>query len=133
MATKTVEEFWATGRRKEASARVCLRPGSGKVEVNGRPLDAYFATDVLRNYVTQPFQITGLADKFDVVANIAGGGSVGQTFALRHSIARALLLAQPELRPTLKAAGLLTRDARVKERKKYGQPGARKRFQFSKR
>lgn len=133
MATKTVEEFWATGRRKEASARVRLTAGSGKIEVNGRKLDDYFATDMLRSYVTQPLTITGTTGKFDILANIKGGGSVGQTFALRHGITRALMLAQPELRGTLKAAGLVTRDSRVKERKKYGQPGARARFQFSKR
>lgn len=133
MATKTVEEFWATGRRKEASARVRLTPGSGKIEVNGRKLEDYFATDMLRSYVTQPMTISGTTGKFDILANIKGGGSMGQTFALRHGITRALMLAQPELRGTLKAAGLVTRDARVKERKKYGQPGARARFQFSKR
>ncbi len=133
MATKTIEEFCAIGRRKEASARVRLRPGSGKIEINGRKLENYFPTDVLRHYVLQPQVITGTTDKYDVVANIAGGGQMGQAFALRHGISRALLLVQAELRATLKTAGLLTRDARVKERKKYGQPGARRRFQFSKR
>jgi len=131
--TKTVEEFWTVGRRKEASARVRLRHGSGKIEVNGRAFDSYFPKDVQRSYVLQPLTITGTTEKFDILANIVGGGTVGQTFALRHGIARALLLVQPELRAVLKASGLLTRDARVKERKKYGRPGARARFQFSKR
>lgn len=130
---KTIEEFWAVGRRKEASARVCLRPGSGKITVNGREFANYFPTEVLRNYVLEPLRVTGSAEKFDVIANIAGGGQMGQTFAMRHGVSRALLLVDPEQRGTLKTAGMLTRDARVKERKKYGQPGARKRFQFSKR
>jgi len=133
MMAKHVEEYWATGRRKEASARVRLRPGSGKIEINHRAFDNYFARDVLRSYVVQPLTITGMGEKFDVLASLNGGGPVGQAFALRHGIARALILAQPDLRGVLKASGLLTRDARVKERKKYGQPGARKRFQFSKR
>ena len=130
---RTTAENCAVGRRKEAVARVRLRAGSGKVEINGRTFENYFVTDVLRTYVTQPLTISGTIGKYDVVANLDGGGSVGQAFALRHGIARALIQAQPELRSVLKASGLLTRDSRVKERKKYGQPGARRRFQFSKR
>jgi len=130
---KSVQEYWATGRRKEASARVCLRAGSGKIQINRRAFENYFPSDVSRSYVTQPLVVTGMTDKFNISATIAGGGTVGQTFALRHGIARALIMVQPELRSVLKASGLLTRDARVKERKKYGQPGARARFQFSKR
>ena len=130
---KQVEEFCAVGRRKEASARVRIRLGSGKVEVNGRELNNYLPTDLLRQYVFQPMKITGTEGKYDVFVNVNGGGQVGQTFAIRHGITRALMLAQPEQRGVLKAAGLVTRDARVKERKKYGQPGARARFQFSKR
>ena len=130
---KQVEEFCAVGRRKEASARVRLRPGSGKIVVNGRDLDNYLPTDMLRQYVYQPLKITGTEGKYDILVNADGGGQVGQTFAIRHGITRALLKALPEQRGVLKAAGLVTRDARVKERKKYGQPGARRRFQFSKR
>ena len=127
------EEFWTVGRRKEASARVKLVPGSGKISVNDRTLEDYFTTQALRDYALQPMAVTGLAKKYDIQANIAGGGTVGQSGALRHGIARALILASPDLRAVLKQSGLLARDARVKERKKYGQPGARRRFQFSKR
>ncbi|NOY81873.1 MAG: 30S ribosomal protein S9 [Kiritimatiellaeota bacterium] len=126
-------EFCATGRRKSASARVRLRPGTGKALVNGRPFEEYFPSATVRGYITQPFLIAGAADSFDVSANLRGGGIIGQAGALRHGIARALIVANPELRAVLKESGMLTRDARVKERKKYGQPGARKRFQFSKR
>ena len=133
MAEKKISEFVATGRRKSAVARVRLAAGSGKIVVNGRAMDNYFPTDVLRGMVAQPFNITQTLSKFDARVNVAGGGPAGQAGAVRHGIARALLVADPNLRPTLKADGLLTRDPRMKERKKYGQPGARKRFQFSKR
>jgi small subunit ribosomal protein S9 len=126
-------EFLGTGRRKTSVARVRLSSGSGKVTVNGRAFENYFPTDSLRMVVQQPLAVTGTADKFDVRANVSGGGPAGQAGAVRHGIARALLLADAALRPSLKAEGLLTRDPRMKERKKYGQPGARKRFQFSKR
>ena len=126
-------EFLGTGRRKTSIARVRLSSGSGKVTVNGRAFENYFPTDSLRMVVQQPLTLTGTADKFDVRVNVTGGGPTGQAGAVRHGIARALLLADANLRPSLKAEGLLTRDPRMKERKKYGQPGARKRFQFSKR
>jgi small subunit ribosomal protein S9 len=126
-------EFLGTGRRKTSIARVRLASGSGKITINGRAFDNYFPTDTQRNVVTQPLTITGTADKFDVRVNVIGGGPNGQAGAVRHGIARALLQADANLRAPLKAEGLLTRDPRMKERKKYGQPGARKRFQFSKR
>jgi len=133
MAETKTSEFLGTGRRKTAVARVRLAAGSGKITVNGRALDTYFTTEVLRGVVTQPFSVTQTASKFDARVNVAGGGPSGQAGAVRHGIARALLQADPNLRPTLKSDGLLTRDPRMRERKKYGQPGARKRFQFSKR
>ena len=126
-------EFLGTGRRKTSVARVRLSSGSGKVTVNGRAFETYFPTDSLRMVVQQPLVLTNTADKFDVRVNVTGGGPAGQAGAVRHGISRALLLADAALRPSLKAEGLLTRDPRMKERKKYGQPGARKRFQFSKR
>ena len=126
-------EFVATGRRKSAVARVRLAVGSGKIVVNGRPVENYFPTEVLRGMVAQPFTRTETSTRFDARINVTGGGPTGQAGAVRHGIARALLVADPNLRPTLKSHGLLTRDPRMKERKKYGQPGARKRFQFSKR
>jgi small subunit ribosomal protein S9 len=126
-------EFLGTGRRKTSIARVRLSSGSGKVTVNGRAFESYFPTDSLRMVVQQPLVLTNNADKFDVRVNVTGGGPAGQAGAVRHGISRALLLADAALRPSLKAEGLLTRDPRMKERKKYGQPGARKRFQFSKR
>lgn len=132
MAEKT-SEFLGTGRRKTSVARVRLSSGSGKVTVNGRAFENYFPTDSLRMVVQQPLVLTGLADKYDVRVSVTGGGPTGQAGAVRHGISRALLLADAALRPSLKAEGLLTRDPRMKERKKYGQPGARKRFQFSKR
>ena len=131
-ATKT-NEFLGTGRRKTSIARVRIASGTGKVTVNGRAFETYFPTDTLRGVVTQPLTLTGTTDKFDIRANVTGGGPAGQAGAIRHGIARALLLADANLRPQLKAEGFLTRDPRMKERKKYGQPGARKRFQFSKR
>ena len=128
-----ITEFLGTGRRKTSIARVRLSSGSGKVTVNGRAFETYFPTDSLRMVVQQPFVVTNMTDKFDVRVNVTGGGPAGQAGAVRHGISRALLLADAALRPSLKAEGLLTRDPRMRERKKYGQPGARKRFQFSKR
>jgi small subunit ribosomal protein S9 len=132
MATKTIE-FLGTGRRKTAIARVRLATGSGKITVNGRAFDVYFPLETLRSTVSQPLTVTGTADKLDVRVNVTGGGPNGQAGATRHGIARALLKFDANLRPALKAEGFLTRDPRARERKKYGQPGARKRFQFSKR
>ena len=126
-------EIYATGKRKEAIARVFLRPGSGEIKVNGRGFDNYFPTSAVRMVVRQPLVLTETADKFDLVISVTGGGLNGQAGAIRHGIARALLKWNPELRKGLRGAGLLTRDPRTKERKKYGQPGARKRYQFSKR
>ncbi|HKE31951.1 MAG TPA: 30S ribosomal protein S9 [Candidatus Angelobacter sp.] len=126
-------QYYGTGRRKSSVARVFLRPGSGKFEVNGRPFEQYFATDAQRVEVRQPLVTSETTATFDVVANVAGGGVNGQAGALRMGIARALLEFNVELRKKLKAEGFLSRDARAKERKKYGQKGARKRFQFSKR
>jgi small subunit ribosomal protein S9 len=133
MADTKTSEFLGTGRRKTSIARVRLSSGTGKVTVNGRAFENYFPTDSLRMVVQQPLTLTGTADKFDIRVNVTGGGPTGQAGAVRHGISRALLLADAALRPSLKAEGLLTRDPRMKERKKYGQPGARKRFQFSKR
>lgn len=133
MAESKTSEFLGTGRRKTSVARVRLAVGSGKITINGRALENYFTTEVLRGVVTQPLNVTQTAGKFDTRVNVAGGGPSGQAGAVRHGIARALLQADPNLRPTLKSDGLLTRDPRMRERKKYGQPGARKRFQFSKR
>ena len=132
MAT-TEKEFLGTGRRKTAVARVRLATGSGKITVNGRAFETYFPTEMLRMIVQQPLVTTDSASKFDVRVNVEGGGPAGQAGAVRHGIARALLEVDTTLRAPLKAAGLLTRDPRMRERKKYGQPGARKRFQFSKR
>src|ERR1043166_8766590 len=132
MADK-VPDFLGTGRRKTSIARVRLSSGSGKITINGRTFENYFPTDSLRMVVTQPLTITGTAEKFDAGVNVTGGGPAGQAGAVRHGIARALLQADANHRAPLKAEGLLTRDPRMKERKKYGQPRARKRFQFSKR
>ncbi|HMO05383.1 MAG TPA: 30S ribosomal protein S9 [Kiritimatiellia bacterium] len=132
MATK-VHQYSATGRRKTSTARVRLVNGVGKVMVNDRPFDQYFPLETLRKIVEQPFEATGTQQRFDVLAICDGGGQTGQAGALRHGISRALLLVDPSYRAVLKAAGYLTRDPRMKERKKPGQPGARKRFQFSKR
>ena len=125
--------YYATGRRKTANARVYLRPGSGAVEVNGRSLDEFFPNEVLKMVIKQPLLLTETAEKFDITVTVEGGGSAGQAGAIRHGISRALLEFNGELRDRLKTAGLLTRDPRKKERKKYGQKGARARFQFSKR
>ena len=124
---------YGTGRRKTAAARVFLRPGAGQVQINGRSLDEYFPNDVLKMVIKQPLLLTETAEKFDIYATVEGGGSAGQAGAIRHGISRALLEHNAELRDRLKTAGLLTRDPRKKERKKYGQKGARARFQFSKR
>ena len=133
MAETKAPEFLGTGRRKTSVARVRLSSGSGKITVNGRAFETYFPTDFLRTQVAQPLNATGLLEKYDARVNVSGGGPNGQAGAVRHGIARALLQVDANLRPTLKAEGLLTRDPRMKERKKYGQPGARKRFQYSKR
>lgn len=130
--TKT-PEFLGTGRRKTSIARVRLATGTGKITVNGRTFENYFPVDTLRGVASQPLTITGTADKLDAKINVSGGGPNGQAGAVRHGIARALLEFDANLRPALKAEGFLTRDPRMRERKKYGQPGARKRFQFSKR
>ena len=128
-----ISEFLGTGRRKTSVARVRMASGSGKIVVNGRPFENYFPTETLRMVVSQPLVVTSTVGKFDVRVNVQGGGPTGQAGAVRHGISRALLKADIALRPALKSEGLLTRDSREKERKKYGQPGARKRFQYSKR
>ncbi len=133
MAAETKIEFLGTGRRKTAIARVRLASGSGKITVNGRAFENYFPLETLRSTVSQPLILTGMVEKFDARINVTGGGPNGQAGAVRHGIARALIRADATLRGALKAEGLLTRDSRMKERKKYGQPGARKRFQYSKR
>jgi small subunit ribosomal protein S9 len=127
------KEVLGTGRRKTAVARVRLGAGSGKIVVNGRPFENYFPTDTLRTMATAPLAITESVSKYDIRVNVEGGGPCGQAGAVRHGIARALLHVDAALRPTLKSAGFLTRDPRMREREKYGQPGARKRFQYSKR
>ncbi len=132
MVTKTVH-FQAVGRRKDAVARVRLMPGKGEMIVNGRPLADYFKRETLKMIIEQPLQLTNTLGKFDIVARVDGGGLSGQAGALRLGISRALVKADESLRPTLRSQGFLTRDPRMVERKKYGQPGARKRFQFSKR
>jgi small subunit ribosomal protein S9 len=126
-------QYYGTGRRKTSTARVFLRPGTGAVSINRRAFDAFFPTEALRTQIRQPLLLTETADKFDILATVAGGGVSGQAGALRLGIARALVEYNTELRKRLKDEGLLTRDARAKERKKYGMAGARKRFQFSKR
>ncbi len=126
-------EYYGTGRRKTSTARVFLRPGSGAIRINERTFEAFFPTEALRTQIRQPLVITETADKFDILATVAGGGVSGQAGAMRLGIARALVEYNAELRKRLKDEGLLTRDARAKERKKYGMAGARKRFQFSKR
>ena len=124
---------YATGKRKDAVARVWIKPGSGKVTVNGRDMNKYFARPVLQMVLRQPFSVAGVAGEFDVMATVKGGGLSGQAGAVKHGISKALQLYEPSLRAPLKAAGFLTRDARVVERKKYGKAKARKSFQFSKR
>lgn len=124
---------YATGKRKYAVARAWVSPGTGALVVNTRPFEQYFPRPSLRSLIQSPFEITGLAGKYDVRATVCGGGATGQAGALRHAIAKALVTMNPSFREPLKKEGLLTRDSRVKERKKYGQKGARKRFQYSKR
>ncbi|HEY6211419.1 MAG TPA: 30S ribosomal protein S9 [Vicinamibacterales bacterium] len=126
-------QYYGTGRRKTSTARVFLRPGTGGVTINDKPFDTFFPTAALRTQIKQPLTLTETADKFDILATVAGGGVSGQAGAMRLGIARALVEYNAELRKPLKTEGLLTRDARAKERKKYGMAGARKRFQFSKR
>ena len=126
-------QFYGTGKRKTSTARVFLMPGSGQIVINHKDHQEYFKTKTHRALLTQPLVVTETSDKFDIYVNVKGGGCTGQAGAIRLGVARALLQFQPELRQKLKKAGLLTRDPRIKERKKYGQPGARKRFQFSKR
>ncbi len=124
---------YATGKRKNAVARVWIKPGSGKVTVNGKDINAYFARPVLQMILKQPFQIANVEGQFDVMATVVGGGLSGQAGAVKHGISKALQLHEPSLRAALKAAGFLTRDSRVVERKKYGKRKARRSFQFSKR
>jgi small subunit ribosomal protein S9 len=126
-------QFYGTGRRKTSTARVYLRPGTGEIRVNKKTFEEYFPNQALRMVIRQPLQLTETANKFDILVNVTGGGPAGQAGAVRHGITRALMEFNADLRPTLKQAGLVTRDPRIKERKKYGQKGARKRFQFSKR
>jgi small subunit ribosomal protein S9 len=128
-----VSQFAGTGRRKNAVARVILRPGEGKILINDRPYEEYFPRDAWKLQVRQPLEATSMIGRYDVSVNVFGGGLTGQAGAVRHGIARALLLVNQSLRPRLKTDGFLSRDPRVKERKKYGQKGARRRFQFSKR
>ncbi len=132
MADRT-NEFWGTGRRKTSVARVRITPGVGKISINGRSIEDYFTTDQMRSNAVSPLEKLDAKTKFDVRINVTGGGLNGQSGAVRHGIARALLTYDDTYRPLLKAEGYLTRDPRAKERKKYGQPKARKRFQFSKR
>ncbi|NLJ16409.1 MAG: 30S ribosomal protein S9 [Clostridiales bacterium] len=125
--------YYGTGRRKNSVARVRLYPGSGNITINDRSIDDYFGLDTLKLIVRQPLELTNLLDKFDIVANVSGGGVTGQAGAIRHGLSRALLQYSDELRPALKKAGFLTRDPRMKERKKYGLKAARRAPQFSKR
>jgi small subunit ribosomal protein S9 len=126
-------QYYGTGRRKTSTARVYLRPGSGAIVVNKREFETYFPNQALQMIIRQPLNLTETTGKFDILVNVDGGGQAGQAGAVRHGITRALMEYNADLRPTLKKAGLVTRDPRQKERKKYGQKGARKRFQFSKR
>ncbi len=128
-----IQKFYGTGRRKSAVARVYLRPGEGKWIINNRDGDEYFSRPVLMMVMREPFDLTETVGRYDVLVNVKGGGKAGQAGAVRHGISRALLKISEEMRPVLKKAGMLTRDSRVVERKKYGQPGARKRYQYSKR
>jgi small subunit ribosomal protein S9 len=125
--------YYATGKRKTAIARTWITPGNGEITINGSPMDDYFKVEVVKTIIKQPLVLTNTLESFDVKARVTGGGFSGQAGAIRHGITKALILANPELRKALKRAGFVRRDARVKERKKYGQKGARARFQFSKR
>ncbi len=133
MATATEKGFYGTGLRKQATARVWIRPGTGVVIVNGRDINVYFGRETSKMVLNQPLDILEQKGKIDIEVNVRGGGLSGQAGAIRHGLSRALCNYNPEFRPALKKAGFLTRDARAVERKKYGQPGARRRFQFSKR
>ena len=133
MYTSAKPYFYGTGRRKSSVARVRLYPGSGKITINNRDVDDYFGLETLKLIINQPFGVTNTAGKYDIVANVNGGGISGQAGAIRHGIARALVLADETYRPLLKKAGFLTRDPRMKERKKYGLKAARRASQFSKR
>ncbi|HUJ16587.1 MAG TPA: 30S ribosomal protein S9 [Nitrospirota bacterium] len=133
MAAATISRYYATGKRKNSIARVWMMPGSGKITINEKSMDDYFGRDVLKMIIRQPFEVTGTQDKFDVLVSVLGGGNSGQAGAIRHGISKALLAIDAESRGKLRKEGLLTRDPRAKERKKYGQKGARARFQFSKR
>lgn len=133
MAKKKDNKFYGTGRRKSSIARVYLVPGTGKITINKRDMDEYFGLETLKLIVNQPFEATSTQGKFDVLVNVKGGGFTGQAGAIRHGISRALCVADPEYRPALKKAGFLTRDPRMKERKKYGLKAARRAPQFSKR
>jgi len=126
-------QYYGTGRRKTSTARVYLRPGAGEVKINRKTFETYFPNETLRMIIRQPLQLTETVNKFDILVNVDGGGPAGQAGAIRHGITRALMEFNSDLRRSLKQAGLVTRDPRIKERKKYGQKGARKRFQFSKR
>ncbi len=126
-------QYYGTGRRKSSVARVRLIPGKGEVTVNKKPLDEYFPMEILKREVKRPFEVAGAEGKFDVIATVRGGGTTGQAGALRHGVSRALCVADGEYRPALKSAGFLTRDPRMKERKKYGLKKARRASQFSKR
>ncbi|HDM75809.1 MAG TPA: 30S ribosomal protein S9 [Deltaproteobacteria bacterium] len=127
------KRYYATGKRKTAVARVWLKPGTGKITVNKKPLDEYITRETAKMIIRQPFELTGTLGQFDVDVNVRGGGISGQAGAIKHGITRALLEFNPDLRPILKKAGFITRDSRIKERKKYGQRRARARFQYSKR
>ena len=133
MAKKATVQYYGTGRRKSSVARVYLRPGNGNMLVNKRPIEEYFGRETLKMILRQPLEITDSLEIFDIFINVHGGGLSGQAGAIRHGISRALLLAHEDSRNVLKKAGMLTRDSRKVERKKYGQPGARKKYQFSKR
>jgi small subunit ribosomal protein S9 len=133
MSAAAATRYYATGKRKNSIARVWMMPGSGKITINEKSMDQYFGRDVLKMIIRQPFEVTGTKDKFDVLVSVLGGGNSGQAGAIRHGISKALLAVDAESRVKLRKEGLLTRDPRSKERKKYGQKGARARFQFSKR
>jgi small subunit ribosomal protein S9 len=133
MYTSAKPYFYGTGRRKKSVARVRVYPGTGAITINGRDIDEYFGLDTMKLIVNQPFEVTGNVGKFDIVANVTGGGFSGQAGAIRHGLSRALVLADEANKPALKAAGFLTRDPRMKERKKYGLKAARRASQFSKR
>ena len=133
MSAATVSRFYATGKRKNSIARGWMMPGNGKITINEKSIDQYFGRDVLKMIIRQPFEVTGTIDKYDVLVSVLGGGNSGQAGAIRHGISKALLTIDEESRGKLRKEGLLTRDPRSKERKKYGQKGARARFQFSKR